>query len=402
MIPHALKKHVFVLLLAVILLSALLGHGAVAAATALGLLAWLGLETHERRRFAFVARRACPEHGVDMGAPIEALAVSQAAPLALLVQAQRRVSLLDLDSGRLRWTRQLDAGALALLARPDGGLIWAGEDRLHWSAPDGSERASLAFEAPLYRQSYRLLLSADGGQAFLHTPWFIQAFDPDLKALGPRLRYEDAGHYMKYAALSADGRRLYTAGALLLEDPEEGSGAAMEARWDAWDLRLEGWVNAWKRSYESYNNSHLRGLSLSADGSLLCAELWQEGYEFHLFDPQGQLVWKRAGEHPVLSPDGALLLWESRFEGVVLSRVADQQALHGLKAGDKPRLKAVADDGSRLLVAGSQILILDPQGGTRWQAWFKADPESLGLGPGGRLVVTHGGRAAVLRLPWQG
>jgi hypothetical protein len=237
----------------------------------------------------------------------------------------------------------------------------------------------------------------------LHTPWFIQSVDPELGSLGPRLRYEEAGHYMKYAALAADGSRLYTAGALLLDqDAEDASGAAMEARWDAWELRDGAWANVWKQSYESYNNSHLRGLGVSADGSLLCAELYQEGYEFRLCRPDGSLLWKRAGEHPVLSPRGAWVLWENAFDGVVLTSLADTQKRFSVKFEDKVRFKTVAEDGSCLVLAGRRFHLYGPDGQVRWEAWLKTDPQDLGLGPQGRLAAIHGRHAAAIRLPWTG
>lgn len=397
-LPEPAKKFVFLAFCLAILALAVLGLPKSALLAAALLFLWLLQETRERSRFAFVAGRRCPEQGVDLGEDLQAIAVSRDAPWALLVQAGPTISRFGLRYGSLDWTRTFEGGAMAMVLRPDGRLIWAGEDRLHLSGDDGVDRAQLAFEPPLFRQSYRLLLSADGRRAFVHTPWFIQSFDPDLGALGPRLRYEDAGHFMKYAALSPDGSRLYTAGALLL-DEEEG-GAGMEARWDAWDLADGAWVNAWKQSYESYNNSHLRGLSLSDDGGLLCAELWQEGYEFRLYRPDGSQLWKRAGEHPVPSPQGSLLAWESPFEGVVVTRLSDRQDLYKRKFEEKVRLKALAEDGSCLVLAGRQLCILAPDGSLRWQAWFKTDPRALGLGPDGLLAAIRWGRAGSLKLPW--
>jgi hypothetical protein len=397
--PSALKKYVFLAWVLGLLAAAFSGRWAVASAVAGGLFAWLLLETRRRQRFSFVADGRCREALIELGGEIQALAVSQTAPWALLVQTGPQVSLLGLQDGRQRWTRGFDGKALALAARPDGRLLWAGEDSLRLAGPDGADGAGLGFEAPLFRQSYKLLPSADGSALLLHTPWFIQAVDPDLRALGPRLRYEDAGHFMKYAVLSSNGRRLYTAGALLL-DEDEGGGGAMEARWDAWDLQGGAWVNAWKRAYESYNNSHLRGLQLSQDDSLLCAELWQTRYEFQLHRPDGTVVWKREGEHPVLSPDAGLLLWESGFDGVVLARVADQAVLFKRQFEDQIRLKAVNSKGDCLIVAGRRLLILGPDGRQRWDAYFAQDPEHLGLGPQGCLVVAGRGKAACLRLPW--
>lgn len=396
--PDAFKKYLFLFLL--LGAAALLwnGQGWVALAVLLLLFGWLGWETKLRGRFAFVAQRRCPERIAELGGDLQAVAVSRTAPWALLVQAGPTVTRFELNAGTADWSRNFEAGAMALLLRPDGCLLWADEQCLHLTDAQGRDQASLVFEPPLFRQSYSLLLSTDGKRAVLHTPWFIQAFDPDLKALGPRLRYEEVGHYLKYALLSSDGQRLYTAGALLL-DEEEG-GAGMEARWDAWDLTADAWVNAWKQSYESYNNSHLRSLSLSEDDSVLCAELWQEGYEYRLYRPDGSQIWKRAGVDPVLSPQGKLLLWESHFEGVVLTRLEDHQTVYARKFEEKVRLKALADDGSCLILAGRQLCILGPDGQQRWEAWFKTDPSALGLGPAGQMAVIRDSHAGSLHLPW--
>lgn len=397
--PAAWKKYVFLILLGSVVILGLQRRWAMAAGTLGVLVAWLLWETHERTRFAFVAERRCSEALMDLGADSQALAVSSNAPWALSVSAGPKASCVDLARGVVRWTRDFDKAPLALALRPDGRLLWASATQLHLAGKDGRDSAVLDFEPPPYRQSYKLLLSGDGRTGLLHTPWFIQAFDPDLGWLGPRLGYEEVGHYMKYAVFNPSGDRLYTAGALLL-DEEESGGAAMEARWDAWDLTPQGWVNAWRETYESYNNSHLRNLSLSEDGSLLCAEVWQEGYEFRLHRPDGALVWKRAAEKAVLSPTGTVLVWESPFDGIVCSRVADRSTLWTRKFEDHVRFKRPLDDGRCLVVAGRNVLRLGSTGSVEWEAYLRTDPYDFGLGPNGLLACVRLDKAGVLRLPW--
>ena len=179
----------------------------------------------------------------------------------------------------------------------------------------------------------------------LHTPWFIQfAARRTLSRLGQRIRYEEAGHFLKYAALSADGLGLLLAGALLLEEDEESNAAGMEARWDYWTRDAQGqWSQAWAKAYESYNNSHLRGVAIQ--GSTLLAEVYQAGYEFRLYRPDGTPLWERpGGERALLSPDGRYLLWQSAYEGIQLSEVMASQAstagrarARGHRAFEEPR-----------------------------------------------------------------
>lgn len=392
------RKHLFLAALAALLATLFLRRWLPALAVFVGLFAWLLFETRRRGRFRFVADAPCPEQGLRMDAAVQGLAVSKQAPWALLVQAGPRAALVDLERGALRWQSGFSAPPLALLARPDGGLLWASEAHLHLSDAAGKELRSLPFEPPLYRQSYRLWLSADGRHAALHTPWFIQAFDPELGALGARLRYEDAGHFLKYAAFSESGARLYAGGALLL-DPEEG-GAGMEARWDAWDLRDGAWRNAWRQVCESYDNSHLRGISLSDDGRLLCVELWQNAYETRFYGPDGALLGRRSAEHPQLSPDGQRMVWETHFDGIAVGTPLGTEIVHQRRFGEKIRLKAPHDDGSCLVLAGRHLCVLGPDGGLRWDAWFKNDPQLLGLGPQGRLALALDAEFGVLQLPW--
>lgn len=396
------KRYFFLLLLGAVLTSLALGHRGLALADAVLLLVWLGYETHLRQRFSFVALGRLPQRLLVFGSELHAVLATPQSPLALVVEHGPILTLVDLAQGSRLWSRSFQAKApLAVLPLPDGRLVWASEQHLHFTDAQGLDEAELGFEAPLYRQSYRLLLSADGRSAALHTPWFIQAFDPLQRRLGGRIRYEDAGHYFKYAAFSPDGRGLLLAGALLLSEEESGGGD-LEARWDWWTLGTDGaWQKAWGKAYESYNNTHLRGVAVSADGRVLQAEVFQSGYEFKLYGLDGQPLWERpGGERPVLSANASHLAWENAYDGLVLSRVADKQKLWSHKPADKIRLKAVADDGHCLVLEGRHLRLFDAAGKQRWDAWLKVDPEELSLGPQGRLVVISGVHAGILQLPW--
>ena len=112
----------------------------------------------------------------------------------------RWVSVAPLDGGRCR-RPVFEKTPLDLLPIAGGRLLLAYEERLALCDLHGRELAALAFEAPLLRQAYRLLLSPDGAWGALVTPWFVQVFDSGLRGLHGRIRFEDAGHYIKYAAI---------------------------------------------------------------------------------------------------------------------------------------------------------------------------------------------------------
>jgi hypothetical protein len=186
---------------------------------------------------------------------------------------------------------------------------------------------------------------------------------------------------------------------LLLEESEEAT-AGMEARWDYWTCDASGlWTQAWAKAYESYNNSHLRGVAIA--GETLVAEVYQQGYEFRLYQPDGSVLWERpGGERAVLSPNGQYILWQSHFEGLQLSRVSDKQQLWARKSEDQWRLKAVDDKGRVFLLEGRHLLVLDQSGKILWDDWFKNDPSQLSLGRQGRLCVVLDDKAGFIQVPF--
>jgi hypothetical protein len=398
------KKFVFIVWLLLILGLALGALAGLAGAAAAGLFMWLAVETQRRRRFSFLAQHRSLETDITVSEALHLGLASQLSSHALLVEHGPKLSLATFGSQRLGWHREFSTPPQAVLSGPEGMLYYATDDALVLCDKQGRDAARLSFEPPLFRQSYALHLSADGSVLALQTPWFIQFASPDLSRLGQRIRYEEAGHYLKYAALSADGKGLLLAGALLLDGPEdEAEGetkSGIEARWDYWTCDEKGhWSQAWAKAYESYNNSHLRGVAIQ--GSVLLAELYQEGYEFRLFNPAGEALWERpGGERALLSPSGAYLLWQNHFDGLVLSQVEGKQKLWARKGDQSIRLRAVDDQGRVLLLEGRQLSVLDRQAKLLWQDWFRVDPEQLSLGRGGRLCVVSGDRAGLIQVPF--
>jgi hypothetical protein len=392
------KRYVFILWIGA-LLAALFFSRPVAGALAVGLFVWLAYETRQRQRFRFLAKHREAERVLTLGPDLHLALASRTEAQVLTVEHGPVLSLHAFNSGALLWRRPFEAAPQAVLCGPGGRLYYATETELVSCDAQGHDGARLAFEPPLFRQSYSLHLSADGGTLALQTPWFIQFAAPDLSRLGQRIRYEEAGHYLKYAALSADGKGLLLAGALLLEESEEAT-AGMEARWDYWTCDTAGlWTQAWAKAYESYNNSHLRGVAIQ--GRTLLAEVYQQGYEFRLYQPDGRAVWERpGGERAVLSPNGEYILWQSHFEGLQLSRVADKQQLWARKSEEQWRLKAVDDQGRCFLLEGRHLLVLDSSGQVRWEDWFKHDPSQFSLGPQGRLCVALDAKAGFIQVPF--
>lgn len=393
--PHRLKKFVFVALAA--LIAAVLVNGQWAAASALAALAlvWLALETRARARFRFVAGEGeAGERGFECASEVKDLRCDFA---AVFILGQGELCVAPQDKGRV-WSRAFDPAPLAVLGLPGGRLICAGESRLSLLDAGGRELRSLEFDAPLLRQGYRLIASADASCAALATPWFIQVFDTELASLRGRIRYEDAGHYFKYASLAPGGRGLLAAGAFLLD---EESGSATEARWDWWEPDAQGaWQRRWKRSRESYENSHLRGVQVSGDASMLCTEVWRSGYEFELQKPDGTLLWeRRGGERPVFSPQGSVLAWEEGTERMLMGRASDGKVLWEWRPKELIRLKRPLDSGACLVVEGRCLRRFDAQGKQTTELWLKHDAVHLAAGAAGGLALAAGRHAAWLHLP---
>jgi hypothetical protein len=374
---------------------ALAGEARVAEGLIAAFLLWLAWRTRRRQRAHFSGGHA-DERGLVLDEEISALEAVAGKPWALLTHPGQKVSLLELPSLRIRFSRGFAAPPLAAIADGEGRLLWASEDRLHRSSTAGPDEAELAFEAPLLRQSYRMHLNPDQSLAALSTPWMLQAFRPDLSALEGRVRWEDAGHYFKYAALAPGGGALCLAGARLL-DEGEGGGGATEAHWGLWRKEGGAWTRSWAQAAESYASTQLRGVSFVAEGRLVLVELHRQGYAFQLAGLDGGVRLERNGEHPVLSPDGRRLAYESEAglhlcdgDGVERWRWPHQERI---------RAKRVAGDGSVMVLEGLHLRWLDPLGKERWHRVWREDPQLLALAEPPWLAVAAGRRVAALRLP---
>ncbi len=360
----------------------------------LALLAWLAYETRQRTRFRFCATGVSCEANFELLRPAALVRISAKGRAAAFVSADHGVSLYN-SSGKLCWSVQWDEKILDVLPLENGACYLAMEGALLLVDAQGSESARQAFEAPPFIQSYHLGLSGDGSVLMLHTPWFLHFFSADLQSESGRISCEQTGHFMKFAALSPDGMRVYFAGAKLVED--EGRGT--EARWGCWAKDPEGWHAQWAGAEESGYNSHLRGLALSADGRRLVAELYCGGYEFRIFDSDGNLLWKRSGDHPVLSPDGSLVLWEDPSAGLTLSVVDTREKSWSRRSEDRVRWKAVSDLGECLALEGRRWVCSSRDGAQKWSVWLMNDTDHVAAA-GGSLALADGFRGAMVRLPW--
>lgn len=366
-----MKKYIFLSSVFVTLAALLAGRFDVAG-MAFGLLfAWLLLETKRRQRFRFLVGPGVKERIIDSPG---VLTVTPS-PLAerYLAWGRSGAAMLRWPDGGVQWQRPLDGVPLALLPLDDGSLIYALADELVRLGPQGHGGTRRAFTPPLYRQSYKLHLSEDGATLVLHTPWFVQILPADLSGDGQRLTWEEVGHYIKYLALTPDGASLLLAGALLLEDSP-----GIEARWDCYRRQSDGrWAPAWKGAYESYNNTHLRGLQSLRQGGLYLAEVYQEGYELRFFDQDGAAVWKRAGEKPVFDPSAAWMLWENPLAGLTLTAWEGKEKRWALKPEGPLRWKQVAADGSSLCLEGQALCGRAVDGSPAWSARFVNDPQQF-------------------------
>jgi hypothetical protein len=373
------------------------GRGVAAAALGAGALVWLAWEAR-RRQHGYFAGGAVSERHFQLASPALAVDAVPGSDLLLLSHPGARVSLFDLRAGRPRWERGFSEPVLAAVALADGRLLWAGEDRLHLSDGQGVDQASLAFQAPLLRQSYRLSLSADGRRALLSTPWLALVAHADLSGWLGSVRWEDAGHYLKLAALAPDGSSLLMGGALLLDEAASGGGAT-QGRWGLWQAAAgAGWPRAWGQSAESYANTHLRGLRWLGPDRVL-VELEAQGREFRVLGKDGSLQWSHRGEQAVASPGLGLLAFEQDatlqvvgIDGAERWRWAHQEQLRSLR---------LSDDGSALALEGMHLRAFDASGRLHWTRRWRRDPSMASLLPQGAVAV-DGARLSLLRLPGAG
>jgi hypothetical protein len=381
-----MKKFVF-LTLCLLALAALVKSAWVwAAFFALALAGYVAWEHARRIRPRFLAGNASAtafsEQAFPMNGHLFALAASPEGGKVLVVGLDGHARLLDAGGVQIQDTR-LGQKPLGLLLAESGRLYLALEREVVGVDAQGKVFGRLGFEPPEQgAQAYKLHLSADGGTLLLHTPWFVQWLDPDLGALGPRLTSQQAGNYIKYLELAPDGSFVFLGGALMLEE-----GAGVQARWARWsrngsELKLE-----WQKEDESQDNTHLRALGMSRDGSCMFALVHRAGYEFIVHDPQGNELWRRQGEDPVLSPDGSLMLWHNAFEGLTLTELDGRKKLWSRKPEAKVRLKQVDPKGRSLILEGRHLLLFGRDGKMVSDDWFQTDPHDLSLSESGTLLA---------------
>ena len=363
-----MKKYVFIAGSLAVLGALALGAWLLAATAFTALFIWLAFETRLRTRFRFVAGKGFSEIGFDLGSEALQVEMSADGKLAVFITKDGTLSLRD-GGGRLCWQRPAEAGSLALLPFGEASCFVAVGDELLRLDGRGAVTARLPFSPPPFKQSYHLLLSADQRTLLLHTPWFLQFAAADLSALGPRISCEDTGHYLKHCAMSPDAGMVFFGGAKLLDE-----GQGTEARWACWTEKDGAWSAAWSHREEAYSNSHLRQVTLSADGGTLLVELYREGYEFRVFERNGDLRWKRAGEHPVLSPEGSLVLWHNPYDGQTLS-ASDGSGNRFVRPGTEAiRHRGVDGQGDCFVIEGRRLLHLGADGGLKGEAQFANDP----------------------------
>jgi hypothetical protein len=231
----------------------------------------------------------------------------------------------------------------------------------------------------------------------LHTPWFIQTSGPSLEAWAGRISCEATQHYIKYAALSPDGSRIFLSGAKLIEDERQGS----EARWGSWILQEGVWTPDWADALESYANSHLRGVQICPEGSALSLELYHQSYELRIFDASGKLRHRRErAEHACISGDARYVLWESQADGLVLAEGGDLKKRFTRRLRDRVRHKQLGTGGQSFIIEGRHAYALDREGKALWEGYFINDPYRISVSAdGGSLAMVYGKKAALLKLP---
>ncbi len=390
-----MKKYIFIFALFFNLAAGLAGQYGLAGSVFLCLFFWIAVETHLRQRFRFLVGPRVSEIIID--APGVVTVTASPKGDYFLAWGSGGAAMLRWPTAAVAWQRPLDGVPLAVLPLDDGSLIYALEDEVVRVGPLGQGGSRRRFAPPLYRQSYKLQLSQDGLTLALHTPWFVKIMPSDLSADGFLLKWEEASHYLKYLVLSPDGTTALVAGALLLEDSP-----GIEARWTCYHKQEGGeWTLAWNGAYESYNNTHLRGLQSLGDGRLYLAEVYQEGYELRFFDQTGQAVWKRSGEHPVFDKGALWMLWENPLEGLTLTEWKEKSKRWTLKTSGPIRWKCVGESGASLCLEGQCLVWRDVDGKVVTEAFFVNNPDHWCVaGNGERWVVRRGDKLGFVRLSW--
>lgn len=383
-----LKLRILFFTFLALLLAGLLTRQWVLASAAL--VSWVGLVAREYRRRLrprFLAGNATGhrfrEKPFLLAEHLFGLLVSGDGKFFLTVTLDGRARL-QLENGGLVFDTMLEAKPLAMLLADDGRVFLALEKEIIGLDVQGKVFARLPFDPPEQgAQSYKIHLSADGGTLLLHTPWFVQWMKPDLSALGQRLTSREVGNFIKYLRLAPDGSFIFVGGALLLEEF-----VGVQARYACWARQPGGaYTLAWQKEDESQDNSHIRALELSRDGSRLLALVYRAGYEFTIFDREGNSLWQRQGEDPVLSPAGDLMLWHNPFEGLTLTQLEGRKKLWSRKAEAKVRIKQLNGDGTSLLLEGRHLLLIGRDGQVVSDDWFHTDPHDLALAEAGSLLA---------------
>jgi hypothetical protein len=383
-----MKKTTFFVLIFLVLASAFLRHGSLVIGFGLAWLVFLLLAHRQRTKPRFLAGnaagRAFQEYPFVLAEHLFALLPSSQGGQTLVVTRDGKARRLDPSASVLQES-SLESKPLALLLSQDGRLYLAMEKEILGLDAQGKPFGRLGFQPPeLGAQAYKLHLSTDGSTLCLQTPWFVQWMKPDLSGLGHRLSSQEVGNYIKYFELAPDGSFAFLGGALLLEEY-----VGVQARYACWARQPDGTYSlAWQKEDDSQDNSHIRALNLSADGSRLLALVHRSGYQFQIYDREGKEVWRRRGEDPVLSPDGGLVLWNNPFEGLTLTELAgEKKKLWTRRPQAQVRLKHLDAQGRSLVLEGRHLLLLGRDGSVLSEDWFATDPHDLALSEDGSLLA---------------